>query len=193
MKTLKLRSIFYGLLAVGMLSLFVVSCDRDQAEDPVQTETDIAQALENDEDALKMIDLVETNANELLQAMKKSNMSAENFRSLYETGDDTQIAQILNLDAAVLTERGAKIMALAQKVNAKYPNLESLVADDQVYEDPFVIMQYQLESSGKDKCSGWRNWRNIGKYTVCVAACATSTAGTAYVLCSLVCYWSFCT
>lgn len=193
MKTLKLRSIYIGLLTIGVLIFTVISCNKDQDEDPVQLGTDTAQGLENDEDALEMLRLVEANADYILQAMRKQNMTAIEFQSLYESGNDAQIAQALSLDVALLAERDVKIQELALRVNAKYPNLESLVDDGQVHQDPFVTMGYALDSSGKGKCSGWRNWRNIGKYTVCVAACATSTAGVGYVLCSLVCYFSFCT
>lgn len=193
MKTLKFKSIMYGLGAFGMLFLIVTSCQKENTEEPIPTDTNLEMALENDKDALEMMRLAEENANEIMSALKKQNISIDEFRSLYEANDEVQIAQALNLDADVVLERSNRISLLAQTISNRYPDLESRVQDGQVYDDPFVTMGYVLDGTGKGKCSGWRNWRNIGKYTVCVAACATSTAGVGYALCSLVCYFSFCT
>ena len=192
MKTLKFKSIMYGLAAIGMVLLIVTSCQKE-AEEPIPTDTHLEQALENDKDALEMIRLAEENANVIMTALKKQNISIAEFRDLYEANDEAQIALALNLDVDATLERSHRISLLAQTVNNRYPDLESRVEDGQVYEDPFVTMGYVIDGTGKGKCSGWRNWRNIGKYTVCVAACATSTAGVGYALCCLVCYFSFCT
>ncbi|NHF59974.1 hypothetical protein FK220_011520 [Flavobacteriaceae bacterium TP-CH-4] len=193
MKTLKFKFVRNGLAAIGMVLLFVTSCQKERTEEPISTDNSLETALENDQDALEMMRLAEENADEILAALKKQNISIDAFRSMYEANDEAQIAQALNLDVNAMLERNHRIRTLAQTINNRYPDLESRVDDGQVYEDPFVTMGYALDGTGKGKCSGWRNWRNIAKYTVCVAACATSTAGTAYALCSLVCYFSFCT
>ncbi len=195
MKILNLRPVLHSLLAIGMVFFFVTSCNKDEGKDVV--EPDIAQALENDEDAIAMIKLMQENSDQVLNALKDQNISIVEFKQLYELGNEEKISEALKLDKNVLVERNNQIITLAQKLTLKYPNLQDYGDDDQQYQDPFVIMGEILDSEGaitsRGKCSGWRNWRNIAKYTVCVAACAASTAGTAYFLCSLVCYFSFCT
>lgn len=197
MKTSNFKSLVLGLLSLALLAIVVVACQKEEAEPVV--EQDFAQTFENDSDVLTLVGLMEESANDALQALKKQGIGADEFKQLYERGNEQEIANTLKMDASVVFERNFKINELAQKINTKYPDLESRINDGhdvQVYQDPFTMMGQFLDSDGtsKDKCSGWRNWRNLGKYTVCLAACAvTAPTGWGYFLCATVCYFSFCT
>ena len=149
-------------------------------------------AFKNDPEALELGQLLEQNTDLILNAMRQQGITSQELSALMDAGDETQLQYALKLDPAVVHENAVKIQTLSQSLLSKYPGLQALSESTEGYRNPYQAMDLALAGSA-DKCE-WYDWRNLGKYTVCVAACAvTAPTGFGYVLCCAVCYLSFCT
>lgn len=85
MKTFKFKSNFYSLMAIGMLSLFTVSCDKEEIE--IQPESVNTQSQDEIEDINGKVFILPLGMDDLSEVERNSyldNIDKETFESLSE-------------------------------------------------------------------------------------------------------------
>jgi len=189
MKTLKVKSIFFSLLAIMAVSALLISCEQEIVSDQANTllnEEQLVLAFEQDENVTRFDELVQEHLSTFIEKIKENNVDVEQIKALHIAGDYEAVYTMLNIDATEFENQSREIEQLGAQIRNDHAALMECTSCtdnapdiDAQYEALQMTMNTEVEVRG---CS----WR----YYACAGACAA--APIPFAACIAYCRYLFC-
>ena len=192
MKAFKLKSIFYSLLAAAALLLSIVSCNKDDVAENTDLEEvngiseDYVNSVANDEVFINFTSLRNQMENIIIEVTSKNNISAEEFRKLYDTKNGEALEKLfVNTDLLAVSKKYEKARVA---FNTKYPTLyndltESIPDNASDLENLDTPKSFEF-LDGDIGAKGCSKKRFVAKIA-CYAACGAVGCGWNPVACAV--------
>lgn len=189
MKTLKLKSIKNGVIAMGILFFFVTSCNREETIEPVPeaSQEELALQLEADPDFATLKALDTELFNQVAVVLQEKGLTGDDVNRMYQSNEMGELQEIFGNDKI------ASIMAEVTLVNERlYSSYSQLISEGDVADYELRAMEgfSGLEQTAPldSRWCGWKYYACKGAAYAARAACISGTSGWGTVGCYIAYY-----